>query len=164
MVPSDYLHPHFLRLLFRHLNVTRSYFKTLARHHTPPIWHGNQLDNFARRFAIASQQSTTTFVRICLDAVRLNSSNNPVLDPQCRAAPSSPLNRSLKYFSPESGKIVTITARWPLGKFRATSRHAQSAPPELTPARIPSSRASRFTIRCASSVRTTMSASASFGS
>jgi hypothetical protein len=33
---------------------------------------------------------------------------------------ASSQNRSLKYFSPESGNTVTITARWPEGSAAAT--------------------------------------------
>src|SRR6202451_2001688 len=60
------------------------------------------------------------------------------------SAYSSLQNRSLKYFSPESGNTVTITARSPRGTRRATAIDAQSAPPALTPTKAPSSRPSPF--------------------
>src|SRR5215469_13929315 len=60
---------------------------------------------------------------------------------------SSSQNRSLKYLAPESANTVTMTARCPLGTCLATSRQPTKAAAELGLTSIPSSRASRFTIR-----------------
>jgi hypothetical protein len=78
VVPAYNVNPHFPRLLLRHLNIARSYLKTIARRIIPPIRQWKQLDNFAGRFAIPSQHCATTLVRICLHAVRLNSPNQRV--------------------------------------------------------------------------------------
>src|SRR6185437_2057023 len=164
MIPPDQLDALLACGFFRQADVIRSYFEPVSRRIVPPVCERHQVEHLTRFVAIAAQQRPATFMWIRFRSVRVDALHNFVVNFQRSAAHSSLQNRSLKYFSPESGNTVTISAGSCGGKRRATSRHAQSAPPALTPTRIPSSRASFFATRCASSVRTSMFSSARLAS
>src|SRR6202034_3676191 len=121
--------------------IFRGNLKPVPRRIVPLVCERHQIDNLAPSIIVAPQQRRAAFVRIRLHAVRMNPLVHRVANLQPEAAHSSLQNRSLKYFSPESGNTVTITARSPFGSRRATCRQAHSAAPALTPTRIPSSRA-----------------------
>ena len=71
------------------------------------------------------------------------------------AHPSSSQNRSLRYLSAESGRMVTITARRPAAaSSRAMERLATTAAAAEMPTSKPSSRASFFAMAYAASVST----------
>src|SRR5580692_10483081 len=164
MIPADQFEVLVASTLFCEAHIVGSYFEPISRRVVAAIGKRHQSEHLARTLALAAQNRAAAFVRVGLDAVRPNLPSEFFADLQYQVAHASLQNRSVRYFSPESGNTVTITARCSGGNFRAVSMQAQSAAPELTPARIPSSRASRFTSCWASSVRTGMSASASFES
>src|SRR6185437_2795850 len=149
------------RSLFRQAHILGRQLEAIARGILAPVGQGQQLADLASGIAVAPQQRAAAFVREGLRAVGFDAADEFFRDFQGGAAHSSLQKRSVRYLSPESGKIVTITARSPDGSRRATSSEAHRAAPELTPARMPSSRARRRTTACASSVRTSIFSSAS---
>src|SRR5215469_7560560 len=155
MIPADQINLLLACGLLRHPHVVRRHLKPVPRRIVPSVLERHQINHFTRRagaFPLAPQYRATAFIRVRLFAVRLDAPHQLLRNLQrrlqlafnCRIAHSSLQNRSLRYFSPESGRIVTITARSPRGTRFATSRQAHTAAPALTPTRIPSSRASRF--------------------
>src|SRR5579862_385123 len=164
MIPPDEVELLLAGGFFRQADIVGRDFEAVARRIVATVCQGQEVDHLAGIIAIASEERPTALVRVGLHAVRMDSAHHLVAYFQRRDAHSSLQNRSVRYFSPESGNTVTITARSSFGNRRATSRQTQSAAPALTPTRIPSSRARRRAISCASSVRASMFSSARFGS
>src|SRR6202022_631019 len=154
--------------------------KAVVRRIFAAVHEGEQRDDFAERqlhgarcgspigaAAVAAQQRPATFVGIGLRAMLADFLRNFRAHFQdwcgCHDQNSSQ-KRSLKYFVPESAKIVTITACCSRGNFFATAKQPLSAAAALGLTSNPSSRAMRFTRRYASSVLTARSSSASVSS
>src|SRR5262245_15258444 len=104
----------------------------------------------ARRGPGASQQRAAALVRIISFSVLTDRGQQ--LGRNTNHSGTSSQNRSLRYFSPLSGKMVTIMAARPGGIERATSKHAATAAPDDIPTSMPSSRINRFTALYAVSV------------
>src|SRR5208282_3422154 len=103
MIPSDQLEMLLARRLFGQPDVVRGHLEAVSRGIVPPVCERQQVEHLARVVAIAAEQSAATLVRIGFDAVRVNPAKHFVPNLQACAAHSSLQNRSLKYFSPESG-------------------------------------------------------------
>src|SRR5437899_7643686 len=99
---------------------------------------------------VSSEQRATAFMRVGLRAMRADFFHQAPADPNCglvRHIYSSSQKRSFKYFSAESAKTVTITARSSLGIRAATVKQPSNAAAALGLTSKPSSRARRFTRR-----------------
>src|ERR1700728_1102503 len=164
MIPPDQLQFLLAGRLFRRTDVVGGPLEPVSRRIVPPIGERQQVNHLTRTFPIASKQRTAAFVRVGFHTMRMDPADHIRSYLEGRHAHCSLQNRSLKYFSPESGNTVTITAGRSRLSRRAISRHAHSAPPALTPTSRPSSRASCFAIRCASSVSTSIFSSARLAS
>src|SRR5712692_7733679 len=149
MVPAHHVQPALARGLLRRAKILRRDGKAVARRIAASVYEREELLHFAPGLLIAAQQRAAALVRVRLRAVGANLFRQwGTQHEHCAPTHSiSSQNLSLRYFSPESGKTVTITARAPRGSDRATWKQPTSAAAELGLTSKPSSRARRLTIR-----------------
>src|ERR1700722_20006053 len=121
----------------------------------PPVAHVSAQDDAAAFVGVRRRSFPSNLLK-------LRGSKNKRAHGQVSASAASSRQKSSDmYLAAESQKIVTTT---PSFNFDATFSAATKLAPELTPTISPSSRARRRTIRCASSVETSIWSSATIGS
>ena len=118
VIPSDQLEILLRSCALGGTKILRGNRKTVARRILAAVDEGKRCPNFAAGRGLRSQQCAAAFVRIVTGAVRANGLLESVGEQEHDQASSQ--KRSLKYFSPESGNTVTISARSPGASPRAT--------------------------------------------